>query len=192
MLPIVLASGSQYRAELLRKLQLDFICCTSEVDETPHHGESAEQLARRLSLAKAQAVSANFPRHLIIGSDQVAVCNKKFLHKPGNSEQAIRQLTQQSGQVTQFYTGVCVHNSSNDQSFTDIDLCTVHFKSLSQRQIIRYLDLEQPYDCAGSFKSEGLGIVLFLRIEGDDPNALIGLPLIKLIGLLERFGVEVI
>ncbi len=192
MLPIVLATGSQYRAELLRKLQLDFICCTSHVDETPLPGETAAQLARRLSVAKAQAISANFPQHLIIGSDQVAVCNEVFLHKPGSREQAIRQLTQQSGRTAQFYTGICVLNSSNGLSFSDIDLCKVHFKPLSERQIIRYLDLEQPFDCAGSFKSEGLGIALFSRIEGDDPNALVGLPLIKLIGLLERFGVEII
>jgi septum formation protein len=192
MLPIVLASGSHYRADLLRKLQLDFICCTSHVDETPLPGETPEQLARRLSLAKAQAVSDAYLSHLIIGSDQVAVCGEEFLHKPGSREQAIRQLTKQSGRVAQFYTGICVLNSSNGQSLSDIDLCTVHFKPLSNKKIIRYLDLEQPFDCAGSFKSEGLGIALFSRIEGDDPNALIGLPLIKLIGLLERFGVEVI
>jgi MAF protein len=192
MLPIVLASGSQYRADLLRKLQLDFICCTSHVDETALTGESAPQLATRLSLAKAQAVSADFPQHLIIGSDQVAVCDEQFLHKPGSREQAIHQLTQQSGRTAQFYTGICVLNSSSCQSFSDIDLCTVHFKPLSKSQIIRYLDLEQPFDCAGSFKSEGLGIALFSRIEGDDPNALIGLPLIKLISLLTQFGVEVL
>jgi septum formation protein len=192
MLPIVLASSSQYRANLLRKLQLDFICSPSHVDETPLTGESAEQLARRLSLAKAQAVSAAYPQHLIIGSDQAAVCGEDFLHKPGNREQAIHQLTQQSGRTAQFYTGVCVLNSSNGQSFSGIDLCTVHFKRLSEQQIIRYLDLEQPFDCAGSFKSEGLGIALFSRIEGEDPNALIGLPLIKLIGLLSNFGVEII
>jgi MAF protein len=192
MLPIVLASGSQYRADLLRKLQLEFICCTSHVDETPLTGETAEQLARRLSLTKAQAISAAFPQHLIIGSDQVAVCGEEFLHKPGSREQAIQQLRQQSGRIAQFYTGVCVLNSSNGQSFSDIDLCKVHFKPLSEPQIIRYLDLEQPFDCAGSFKSEGLGIALFSRIEGDDPNALIGLPLIKLIGLLKQFAVEII
>ena len=192
MLPIVLASGSQYRAELLRKLHLEFICCASHVDETPLPGETAPHLASRLALAKAQAVSTKYPQHLIIGSDQVAICDKEFLHKPGNREQAIRQLTHQSGRTAQFYTGICVLNSSNGQSCSDIDLCTVHFKPLSEQQIIRYVELEQPFDCAGSFKSEGLGIALFSRIEGDDPNALIGLPLIKLIGLLSRFGVEVI
>ena len=192
MLPIVLASGSQYRAELLRKLQLDFICSTSHVDETACPGETADHLARRLSLAKAQAISAAYPQHLIIGSDQVAVCGEEFLHKPGTREQALRQLTLQSGRTAQFYTGICVLNSSNGQSFSGIDLCTVHFKRLSEQQIIRYLDLEQPFDCAGSFKSEGLGIALFSRIEGEDPNALIGLPLIKLLALLTQFGVEVL
>ena len=192
MLPIVLASGSPYRADLLRKLQLDFICSPSQMDETPLPGESAAQLARRLALAKAQAISAAFPQHLIIGSDQVAVCGNEFLHKPGNRELAIRQLTQQSGQIAQFFTGICVLNSSTGESFSDIDLCSVHFKPLTEQQIIRYLDLEQPFDCAGSFKSEGLGIALFSRIEGEDPNALIGLPLIRLIKLLAQFGVEVI
>lgn len=192
MSAIILASGSQYRAELLRKLHLDFISCGSHVDETPLPGESPEPLALRLSQAKAEALSAMYPNHLIIGSDQVAVCGGEFLNKPGDRTQAIRQLKAQSGQTVRFYTGVCVLNSANGQSRSDIDICAVHFKTLSDSQIERYVDLEQPFDCAGSFKSEGLGIALFSRIEGDDPNALIGLPLIKLTGLLARFGVVVI
>lgn len=191
MLPIVLASGSHYRAELLRKLHLHFISCSSNIDESAHHGESAKELAMRLSEAKAHALGSSYPNHLIIGSDQVAVCGSQFLNKPGNREQAIRQLQAQSGQIVQFYTGISVLDSDSGRCLSDIDVCSVHFKRLNDRQIERYVDLEQPFDCAGSFKSEGLGIALFSRIEGDDPNALIGLPLIKLIALLEQFGVNI-
>lgn len=192
MPPIVLASGSRYRAELLRKLNLDFISCSSNIDESARDGESAAELAIRLSKAKAAALSADYPNHLIIGSDQVAVCGSQFLNKPGNREQAIRQLKAQSGQIVQFYTGISVFDSASGHCLTDIDICSVHFRTLSDRQIESYVDLEQPFDCAGSFKSEGLGIALFSRIEGDDPNALIGLPLIKLIALLEEFGVNIL
>jgi septum formation protein len=189
---IILASASQYRAELLRKLHLDFISRGSHVDETPLPGESPEQLAVRLSQAKAEALAAAYPNHLIIGSDQVAACGDEFLNKPGDREQAIRQLKAQSGKTIRFYTGICVLNSGNGQSLSDIDICSVHFKTLTGSQIERYVDLEQAFDCAGSFKSEGLGIALFSRITGDDPNALVGLPLIKLIALLAEFGVDVI
>lgn len=192
MLPIVLASGSHYRAELLGKLHLYFISCSSNIDESAHDGESAAQLAMRLSEAKANALRADYPRHLIIGSDQVAVCGSQFLNKPGNREQAIRQLQAQSGQIVQFYTGISVLDSASGRCLSDIDICSVHFKTLNDRQIEHYVDLEQPFDCAGSFKSEGLGIALFSGIEGNDPNALIGLPLIKLIALLERFGVNIL
>ncbi len=192
MLPIVLASSSRYRAEILRKLHLDFISCSSNVDETPRHGESAAELAIRLSEAKANAIAPDYPKHLIIGSDQVAVCGPHFLNKPGNREQAIRQLKAQSGQIVRFYTAISVFNSASGHCLSDIDICSVHFKTLSDRQIEGYVDLEQPFDCAGSFKSEGLGIALFSRIEGDDPNALIGLPLIKLIALLEKLGINVL
>ncbi|MDD1619939.1 MAG: Maf family nucleotide pyrophosphatase [Methylococcaceae bacterium] len=189
---IILASASQYRAELLRKLHLDFISCGSNVDETPLPGESPELLAKRLSQAKAEALSAMYPNHLIVGSDQVAVCGNELLSKPGDRTQAIRQLKMQSGQTVRFYTGICVLNSATGHYLNDIDICSVHFKTLSDSQIERYVDLEKPFDCAGSFKSEGLGIALFSRIEGDDPNALVGLPLIKLTGLLARFGIDVI
>jgi septum formation protein len=189
---IVLASGSRYRAELLKKLHLQFTVCSSDVDENRLSAESAEQLASRLSQAKALAIAAKFPAHLIIGSDQVAVCNGRFLHKPGDRKQAIAQLEWQSGQAVQFYTGLCVFNSANQQVFADMDVTTVFFRALSRRQIERYVDLEQPWDCAGSFKSEGLGIALFSRMETSDPNALIGLPLIKLVALLARNGVDVL
>jgi len=192
MLPIVLASGSAYRAEVLRKLRVDFQVCSSHIDETPLPGESAENLVQRLSLSKAQAISTRYPNHLIIGSDQLAVCGGQFLNKPGDKPRAIQQLKTQAGRAVKFYTGICVLNSASRHYLDDIDICTTHFKALSDSQIERYLDLEQPYDCAGSFKSEGLGIALFSKITGDDPNALIGLPLIKLIDLLKQFSVEVI
>lgn len=192
MYPIVLASGSRYRAELLEKLHLPFVANSSDIDETPLEGETPHELAMRLSQAKAQAIAHIFPNHLLIGSDQVAACDNHFLHKPGSRDQAIRQLKMQSGQSIQFYTGISVLNSATGHCLNDIDICSVHFKPLSDRQIERYVDLERPFDCAGSFKSEGLGIALFSRIEGDDPNALIGLPLIKLIALLAEFGVAII
>ncbi|WP_347987002.1 nucleoside triphosphate pyrophosphatase [Methylomonas sp. AM2-LC] len=189
---IILASSSPYRAALLRKLQLDFEICASHVDETPLPGESAQHLALRLSKAKANALSVTYPEHLIIGSDQVAVCGEQFLNKPGNREQAILQLLTQSGKSAQFYTGICVLDTASNKMHSAIDSCIVHFKTLTQKQIERYIDLEQPFDCAGSFKSENLGIALFSSIETSDPNTLVGLPLIKLISLLSEAGVEVI
>lgn len=192
MPPIVLASGSQYRAELLRKLNLDFTRCSSDVDESAIEGESAEGLATRLSKAKAVAISARYPNHLIIGSDQVAICGDKILNKPGSREQAVAQLKAQSGRCVKFYTGIGVLNSATGHWLSDIDVCSVYFKILNDCKIERYVDFDRPFDCAGSFKSEGLGIALFDKIEGDDPNALVGLPLIKLTALLERFGVNVL
>lgn len=189
---LVLASGSSYRASLLRKLKLDFIICSSQVDESIFPDESAEQLVNRLAYTKAHALRAAYPEHLIIGSDQVAVCNNIFLNKPNNKLNAIAQLKSQSGQIVQFYTGICVLNSATGQSKTDIDICNVHFKTLTESQIEHYIELDEPYDCAGSFKSEGLGVTLFKRIDAQDPNALVGLPLIKLIGLLEKFGVFIL
>lgn len=189
---IVLASSSTYRAELLKKLHIDFISCCSHVDETPLANETPGQLATRLSQAKAEAIRDAYPQHLIIGSDQVAVCNGAFLGKPGSPEQAIHQLKAQSGNIVQFYTGLCVLNSADGHYQIALDICSVHFKTLSDKQIERYIEMDRPFDCAGSFKSEGLGIALFSKIEGDDHNALIGLPLIKLIDLLDHFGIAVI
>jgi MAF protein len=192
MSAIVLASGSRYRAELLQKLKLDFVSCNSKVDETAIIGESAEDLVLRLSKAKAEAVGLSYPNHLIIGSDQVAVCGKDVLTKPGDRSKAIEQLKVQSGQVVRFYTGVCVLNSMSGVFLSDIDICSVQFRTLTNEQIRHYVDLEKPFDCAGSFKSEGLGIALFSGMDVSDPNALIGLPLIKLIDILAKFGVSII
>ncbi len=190
MTVIVLASSSKYRRQLLEKLGFDFISLSSDIDETPQSGESPAELVTRLAIAKAQEIAKTHREHLIIGSDQVAALGDQILGKPGGREAAIQQLVQQSGQTVRFYTGISVLSSATGQCLTDLDICDVHFKALQPEQIIRYVDKDQPYDCAGSFKSEGLGIALFSKIVGDDPNALVGLPLIKLVGLLEKFGVD--
>jgi len=184
---LILASTSTYRRALLQKLHLEFACCAVQVDETALPDETGPALALRLSIAKAQEAAAT-RRGLIIASDQVAVCNGVLLGKPGSVEVAAEQLARQSGQVVAFHTAVCVLDTAANRHLTDLDTCYVHFKPLSTEQIRRYLAVEQPLDCAGSFKSEGYGICLFERINGDDPNALVGLPLIKLCGLLNQCG----
>ncbi|MCK9606515.1 MAG: Maf family nucleotide pyrophosphatase [Methylomonas sp.] len=188
---LVLASSSKYRGQILNKLQLPFTSCGSAVNENPFPNERPNCLALRLATAKAQAVANTHPRHLIVGSDQVAVCEGILLGKPGDREGALRQLKLQSGKKVTFYTGICVLDSGSGILKTDLDTCHVFFRDLNEAQINRYLDKEQPYDCAGSFKSEGYGIALFSKIEGEDPNALIGLPLIKLINLLNQFGMAI-
>ncbi|MEI8574197.1 septum formation inhibitor Maf [Methylomonas sp. LW13] len=192
MTAIVLASSSKYRCQLLEKLGLAFLSCSSDVDESPQAGESPYALVRRLSLAKAEEVGKIYPNHLIIGSDQVAVLDQEILGKPGGRDAAIQQLAKQSGRTVQFYTGVCVFNSVSGRHLSDMDVCSVQFKTLTSSQIEKYIDLDRPFDCAGSFKSEGLGIALFSKIVGEDPNALVGLPLIKLVALLDKFGVNIL
>ncbi len=187
---LVLASNSKYRKELLQKLHLNFIARGSAIDETPLPGEPTDALAARLSEAKARRLAAEFPNHLIRGSDQGAVRDRQILGKPGNRVNAIRQLKAESGRIVTFYTGLFVLNTANDQYLSDIDICKVYFRKLDDSQIERYIDIDHPFDCAGSFKSEGYGITLFEKIEGQDPNALIGLPLIKLTRLLGQFGIK--
>ena len=189
---LVLASSSNYRQALLKKLQLNFTVASPNIDESPLANESPIELALRLSKLKACALMGKFPDHLIIGSDQVALLNGCQLNKPGNRDNAIDQLKAASGNQVSFYTGICVVNSKTKQCLTDLDICTVFFKTLTQQQIKHYVDLDQPYDCAGGFKSESLGIALFEKIQGDDPNALVGLPLIKLIALLAKFDVHLL
>lgn len=189
---LVLASSSKYRQNLLFKLNLQFSVGAPAIDETPLPVETAEQTSRRLSALKAQALQARFPAHLIIGSDQVAVCDGRLLTKPGDKITAIRQLQSASGNSMTFFTSVSVLQSQSGRILSATDRCTVFFRPLTLEQIEHYVDLEQPYDCAGGFKSEGLGVALLERIQGDDPNALIGLPLIKLLDLLERFGIRVV
>ncbi|AKH19615.1 Maf family protein [Sedimenticola thiotaurini] len=188
---IVLASTSPFRRELLGKLGLAFDVGAPDVDEQRHPHETPEQLVRRLAEAKAKAVARQHPDALVIGSDQVACIDEQILGKPGNRDRAIEQLSLASGKRVTFYTGLCLYNNRTDQARTSCELFHVHFRDLDKQQIERYLDREQPYNCAGSFKSEGLGIALFRRLEGDDPNTLIGLPLIRLISFLEAEGVQV-
>ncbi len=189
---LVLGSTSPFRRELLEKLGLPFVCDKPEVDETAQEGESAQALVARLAEAKARAVAERHPNALIIGSDQVAVVKGAILGKPHTHDKAVAQLQAASGEVVTFYTGLCLHNSATGRSQTLVEPFEVAFKSLTPAQIEGYLKAEQPYNCAGSFKSEGLGIMLFDRLTGRDPNALIGLPLISLGELLANEGVDVL
>jgi MAF protein len=192
MKTLVLGSTSPFRKTLLEKLNLPFQTVKPAVDESPLGNESPVALVQRLAIAKAKAAAKHFPDALIIGSDQVAVCDQKILGKPHNFANGVKQLTQFSNNTVVFYTGLCVYNSATAQVSALVEPFTVHFNALSQQDIASYLHAEQPYNCAGSFKSEGLGICLFNKLEGDDPNTLIGLPLIKLVALLKQQGLDVL
>lgn len=187
---IVLASTSPFRKEILSKLAIPFETANPETDETRLPDERPEDLVKRLAESKARAVSGQHPEALIIGSDQVACVDNQVLGKPGDRQKAIQQLLQTSGKTVTFFTGLCLYNSATGEAQVVCEPFKVHFRTLNDAQIARYLDKEQPFNCAGSFKSEGLGITLFRRLEGDDPNALIGLPLIRLVQMLEREGFE--
>lgn len=188
---LILASTSPYRRDLLRKLGLPFESTSPEIDESGHVNETAHDLAARLAQEKSVVIANRLAEGLVIGSDQVATIDGFLIGKPGSRAKAIAQLLQASGRTLEFHTAVCVTQAETGISKTLIDLCRVTFRPLSEQQIERYVDAEKPYDCAGSFKSEGFGITLLERIEGHDPNALIGLPLISLITLLESFGVQI-
>ncbi len=187
-LPIILASTSPFRRELLERLSLPFETAAPDVDESRLENETAEELVRRLSESKARAIGASYPG-LIIGSDQVATVDDEILGKPGTHEQAMEQLRRLSGRSVLFLTGLCLLNSITAELQLDVIPFRVRFRELQDEQIERYLQHDQPYNCAGSFKSEGLGITLFEQMEGDDPTALIGLPLIRLTGMLSRVGI---
>lgn len=188
---LVLASTSPFRRELLGRLGLPFETAAPEVDETRRGEESPQQLVVRLAEAKARAASDRFPGSVIIGSDQVACIDDRILGKPGNREKAIEQLRQASGRSVDFFTGLCVLEASGTANVV-CEPFRVHFRTLSDTRIAHYVDREKPFNCAGSFKSEGLGIALFERLEGDDPNTLIGLPLIRLVDMLEAAGIQVL
>ncbi|HDS2183943.1 Maf family protein [Klebsiella aerogenes] len=185
---LLLASTSPWRRMLLEKLSLPFECAAPEVDETPLPGESARQLVVRLAQAKAQALASRFPQHLIIGSDQVCVLDGEITGKPHTEENAHRQLRKASGTIVTFYTGLALYNSANGHLQTECEPFDVHFRHLSDQEIEAYIRKENPLQCAGSFKSEGLGITLFERLEGRDPNSLVGLPLIALCQMLRWEG----
>lgn len=184
MLPLILASSSPYRRELLQRLRLPFECASPDIDETPLPDESAEELVRRLAESKARALAQRYPAHLIIGSDQAAVNGGRILGKPHNLERATEQLKSASGKSVSFLTGLCLLNSQSGEAQVDCVPFTVHFRDLDEARIRRYLETEQPFDCAGSFKAEGLGVSLFRSTEGEDATSLVGLPLIRLVDML--------
>ena len=189
---LVLGSASTYRRELLARLNIPFDVASPDVDETPLAGEAPDVLARRLALAKAQAVAARFPEALVIGSDQVADLNGTPLGKPGTHQRAVAQLQMMRGQTVIFQTAVAVVCQQTGFAKSDLASVRVRFRSLTDSEIERYLLAEQPYDCAGSAKSEGLGIALLAAIESDDPTALVGLPLIRTCTLLAEAGLNVL
>lgn len=189
---LVLASTSPFRRQLLERLGLPFLIAAPQTDETPHPGETPEALVVRLAEAKAHAVAEEYPAALIIGSDQVACIDGTILGKPGGRAGAIAQLQRASGRSVRFYTGLCLLNTATSRSRSACERFQVDFRPLSAAQIEGYLDREQPFNCAGSFKSEGLGIALFERLLGEDPNALVGLPLIRLVSLLAEEGIDVL
>ena len=187
---LVLASTSRYRRELLARLCVPFETFAPDVDESPVAGETPSELAMRLACAKARAAQAACPDALIIGCDQVAVADTTLLNKPGGYDKALEQLTLMSGRPVAFYTAICLLNARTSRQQTAIAPVTVHMRKLTRIEIERYLHAEQPYDCAGSARIEGLGITLVERLEGDDPNALIGLPLVSLCGMLRNEGMD--
>ena len=186
---LVLASTSTYRRSLLERLHLGFETARPRVEETRQPDEAPEAMVERLAAAKAADVARRYPDALIIGSDQCAAVGERILGKPGGHEQALEQLGALSGQRVVFHTGLCLIDSASGRQWRGVVPYTVHFRKLEIPEIERYLRLETPYDCAGSFKSEGLGIVLFRRMGGDDPTALIGLPLILLCSWLREAGI---
>ena len=188
MARLVLASTSRYRRELLERLRLSFDVARPDVDETASPGESPRNLAIRLAQAKACAVATQLADDAwALGSDQVAEVEGRALGKPGGRAAAIAQLDSMSGRIVRFHTALCLAHADG-LTFADIDLTEVHFRALTDAEIERYVDAEQPFDCAGSFKSEGLGIALFERIDNRDPSALVGLPLIATCMLLRKAG----
>lgn len=189
---IVLASTSPYRHELLTRLGLPFVTANPKSDETPLPGELPEALALRLAEAKARAVAEEFPEALIIGSDQVATVDGKIYGKPETHERAVAQLRALSGKTVNFFTALCLFNSRTQSAEVRGVPTLVTFRELSLNEIENYLRREPAYNCAGSAKSEGLGIALLSRMHGDDPSALIGLPLIALCEMLRAQGVEIL
>jgi septum formation protein len=186
---LVLASTSRYRAELLRRLGVEFESCAPGTDETPVAGESPPARARRLAIAKAEAAADTRRDSVVIGSDQVAELDGTLLDKPGTAARAREQLLASSGRQVNFHTAVCVLDTRDGRRHVHVDHTCVRFRRLQEKEIARYVEREQPFDCAGSFKCEGLGISLFEGIDNTDPSALIGLPLIALARLLRGCGI---
>jgi septum formation protein len=191
-LPLVLASTSPFRKSVLGRLRIPFETYAPLVDETPLPNEPPARLVTRLAELKAQSAIKAYPQALIIGSDQVAVCGDTVLGKPGTHEQAIKQLTITRGKQVDFLTGLCLLNTDTSQAQTDVVRFSVKFRQLTLSQIENYLAMDKPYNCSGSFKSEGLGVALLDRMVGSDPTAIIGLPLIRLVRMLEAQGVSIL
>ncbi|MCW4151689.1 Maf family nucleotide pyrophosphatase [Halomonas sp. 18H] len=185
---LVLASGSRFRRQLLDRLDLPYAWASPDIDETPRPGESPQSLVHRLALAKAQRLADDWPQHLIIGSDQVAVFDGQTLGKPADENAACAQLAAFSGQRVAFLTGLAMIDTRQGSHRVCHERYDVHFRRLETREVARYVERERPLDSAGSFRMEGLGITLFERLEGDDPNTLIGLPLIRLCQWLRDAG----
>ncbi|MCB5187448.1 Maf family nucleotide pyrophosphatase [Methylobacillus caricis] len=190
--PLILASSSPYRRELLERLQLPFSSVAPEIDETPLADEPPEQTALRLAQSKARKIGETCNDTLIIGCDQVATIDGQQLGKPLTHENAVRQLQLMRGRSVIFHSALCLYNACTGNMQAEVVPYTVNFRQLSNQQIENYLRKEQPYNCAGSAKSEGLGIAVIASMHGDDPNALIGLPLIRLVSMLENEGISVI
>ncbi|NKB77337.1 MAG: septum formation inhibitor Maf [Gammaproteobacteria bacterium] len=188
--PVILASSSIYRRELLKKIIPDFSIHSPNIDESPKPSELPRQLAERLAIQKAKKVAESYPSHLIIGSDQVADLDGHIMGKPGTHENAVTQLQRSSGAVLTLYTGVALINSATHRIQSAVDCYEVEFRELNDVQIEKYLMAEKPYDCCGSLKAEGSGIALLSRLSGDDPNTLIGLPLIQLTSMLIEEGLN--
>jgi septum formation protein len=185
---LILASTSPYRRTLLERLRLPFRAVASQVDEAHRPGEAPAARSLRLAVAKAAAVAERHPEAAIIGSDQVAVCGERVLDKPGHVAAAIGQLRSLSGQVAHFHTAVAVQCLRRDALETFTDITEVRFRALSDAEIARYVELERPFDCAGSFRSEALGCTLFDSVRSEDPTGLIGLPMIRVAASLRRLG----
>jgi MAF protein len=188
---IVLASSSPYRKQILESAGFTFTCCSPKIDESALPGETAPELVTRLATGKAQALSAQYPHSLIIGSDQVLACKQEILGKPRNHEDAVRQLTLVSGSSAVLYTGLALVNAETGSLQCIVDTYEVKYRDLNVAVIEQYLETEKPYDCCGSLKVEGPGIRMIKRLSGNDPNTLMGLPLLQLIDMLENEGVDI-
>ncbi len=192
MQELILASSSPYRRELLERLRIPFSTASPAIDETPFQGEAPQETALRLAQEKARKIGSSHENALIIGSDQVAVLNGTQIGKPLTFENAFGQLKMMRGKTVVFHSALCLFNTRTKHIQSNIVPYAVTFRSYSDEQIVRYLEMEEPYHCAGSAKTEGLGIALIERMQGADPNALIGLPLIALIDMLKNEGIEVV
>ncbi len=189
---IILASSSLYRKSLLQPLIPNLECIAPQIDEAQKVNELPSEYVCRLALAKASCIAKQHDSALVIGSDQCGELDEQIITKPASPAEAFEQLAAANGNYVKFYTGLCLYNAANNTHQLACETYEVKFRNLSEQQITTYLDKDQPYDCAGSFKSEGLGITLFEAMQGNDPNTLIGLPLIRLVTMLNNEGVDIL